>query len=154
MSNRVSYYHTTALPVPPLVAQAAYDAQQLRQHTRIRTVGPRGWMRIRGEAVVSSGTDYAPFRSQPAVVVAGARMWPVRLELLPWSDAQTELGLRPLGRSWSGFPPDSILAVGDAALGIVADALTCWAEAPLREALSGSHVGTTSAAPPIHRTSR
>src|SRR4051812_33151671 len=88
-------YVSRVLELPPLVAQAAFDA--------VRPSDPHGGgLLLRGAWRVTaregyrrtSGARGMPYRSQPALIVlARGRRWAVELELVPWSPQRTELGL-------------------------------------------------------------
>lgn len=130
--NLGCWYMSRPLDLPPLVAQAAYDAQRFDAGVRVRSRAPRGWLAVRGWARTSNGRGYRPYRAQPALIVASLWVWPVQLELLPWSSERTELGLRPMRGGVRGAPPQPVTAVGCEVLTRLAAHLREWADAPLR----------------------
>lgn len=133
----VTSYITHRLGVPPLVAQAAYDA--CLPHLR-PTVSPAAQRRVRlevrGAGAATDGTGYAPYRTRVALLMSGIQVWPVRIELMPWSADEAELGLR-LGRgSRSAAPSGSYFAAGLAVLAEVASQIRQWTDEALRQALA------------------
>src|SRR5437763_7381830 len=135
--HTISYYMSRRIDIPPFVAQASYDAQGFGAGDRMSAIdaGHRVRLLVRGAASVTGGHGYRPFRTQPATLVVGIRSYRVELELLPWSDTHTELGLRPAGTALWSTPRASILEAGCAVLQSVGDRLTRWADAPLAEAI-------------------
>ena len=133
-------YLSRRLGVPPLVAQAAYDAEVPQgAHTVRASASPRARLEVRGRAAVTDGSRYEPYRAHDALLVYGARASRVRLELMPWSTSDTELGLRLLRSARAGTPPSkAYIAAGSALLEDLAALLRQWADEPLRQAVSGS----------------
>ena len=95
-------YVSRVLDLPPLVAQAAFDAVR-HQRTRSRrfpvwdVAVPVGRLELVGSGWVSPPPRacYWSYRDVPGMIRAAS--WPVpvavRLELAPWSSTQTTLGL-------------------------------------------------------------
>jgi hypothetical protein len=117
--NIRTYYMSRRLDLPPLVAQAAYDAHF-------------------GSAERPGGAGWRPLRRLPGVLVAARRRWPMELELLPWSEERTELGLRPRSRFPRVFPPEQVTLAGHELLDELAASMVEWAERPLSEWASES----------------
>ena len=120
-------YMSRRVDLPPLVAQAAYDAVACesceRGSSRLILSGP-----VRH----SSGTGWWPLLTQTGTLSVGRLRWPVELELLPWSGECTELGLRPLSQLLRAFPPESVTVAGLELLECLAERMNGWADAPLR----------------------
>ena len=142
-----TYDMNRVLDVPPLVAQAAYDAhtEQPGDEWVLSTANAR--LLLRGPVRTPAGAGYQPYRSQPGTLMTDWMRWPVQLELLPWSDLRTELGLRPMSRRFSPFPPDAVVRAGHRLLAALGENLLSWAEQPLVDwatSLSGGAFAGTS----------
>jgi len=127
-------YVSRVLDLPPLVAQAAFDAVRPSDpHARgtlvrgaIRVTAREGYRR-------TSGASGMPYRSQPAViVVARLRRWAVELELVPWSSRRTELGLCFVKNRLAAPPSPSAVAAGIEVVELLGTKLEVWASEPLR----------------------
>jgi hypothetical protein len=101
MSNPLAFPHISRLvDLPPALAREAFDvtARDLaRGHagTAWTIAVPSGRLHLRGNGILSGSRGYWPYRQ-----VTGRLRAPwmgkglvVQLELLPWSDTRTELGL-------------------------------------------------------------
>ena len=125
------------LDLPPLVAQAAFDA--VRGDHRLQG-GPMQWsvqvpagsLELAGPGWVSPPprTCYWSYRAVPGTIRPAS--WPptgavaVRLELLPWSDIRTALGLGV--RRVPFFASPVVYAdVASAALDVLRDEMQHWA---------------------------
>ena len=129
----LSTYLTRRLGVPPRVAQAGFDVcLPLGRRTVVPTSGPRVHLELRSYCAVTDGTGYAPFRSCVGVLRSGFRSWTVRLELMPWSADDTELGLRRVGGRGTASP--GYFAAGSAVLADVAAQVRRWTDEPLQDA--------------------
>jgi hypothetical protein len=135
-----SSYLSLVIDLPPLVAQAAYDAQWC-------TCGSCGsWcltvasgrLLARVPRPVSRGD--APLRADKSIIVAGIWRWPAELELTPWSTERTQLGLRLIDLALLRRPPEHVLTAGYQALIGVSARLHGWSEQPLRELSVGAAV--------------
>jgi hypothetical protein len=130
----VSAYVSCPLQLPPHVARAAFDSEMERINTAAGViVGSGGRLVVRGTARVAAGVPYSPYRSQPVLVVAGWRRWPGDLELLPWSDRQTELGFAPGNAAFRRTPSDVVVSTARELLVHLARILQDWADYPLRD---------------------
>lgn len=140
-------YVSRVVDLPPLVAQAAYDAQ-----FRDRDGGDRpvvlsvaaGRMLAAQVPQVPSPPGYHPLRVHPATVRAGLRRRAVELELWPWSGERSELGLRPVDRVFGRVPADQLLRTCHDLLDQFAASLRRWADQPLRELTAEIGSATTS----------
>ena len=129
-----TYYVSRVVELPPLVGQAAYDAQ-------VRTLGepPRQLVVSRSRLILQSvaftdaGRGGQPLRRNPGHVVTRSQRWPVELELHPWSSRRVELGFRPLDGAWRRLPPDAVVNAGHDVLAALAVLMHAWAERPLTE---------------------
>jgi hypothetical protein len=124
--NVTTYYISRVVRVPPLVACAAFD--DLASEAARWSVGTED-----GVLVVHPAPDQPHMsREVPAHVhVRGTRM-SVALEIEPWSTTRVELGLRPHRWGPRQWPSDRQLAVGHAALCVLADQIVAWVDEPLR----------------------
>jgi hypothetical protein len=126
-------YLSRVLDLPPRVAQAAFDA--VHAH-RARRGHPQSWdIQVEGGRLELSDRPvaappracYWPYRQERGRI-RSAR-WglpiPVELELLPWSDRRTELGLRVCGHL--PVSESLYLHVGHEALDVLAGELEAWA---------------------------
>jgi hypothetical protein len=127
-------YVSRVLDLPPLVAQAAFDAVRPSDpHGRGILVGGALRVAAREGYRRTSGARGMPYRSQPAViVVARVRRWAVELELVPWSPRRTELGLFFMGNRLAALPSPSAVAAGVQIVELLRTKLEVWASEPLR----------------------
>src|SRR5882757_4677929 len=81
-----TYYMNRVLDLPPLVSQAAYDAQPPRSRIdapwMVTADGAR--LELRPPLRVTSGWRNLPYRAQRGTLVTRIHRWPVELELMPW----------------------------------------------------------------------
>lgn len=128
-------YVSRLLELPPLVAQAAFDdlVSVTTDPLQYTADGERARLMLRAPVEQLSGPGYRAFRCHRAVILAGWHRWPVELELLPWSAARVELGLRPLGVVSGRVPPSRITRSGHELLAVLAAALHAWADQPLAD---------------------
>ena len=126
-----TFYMNRVVDLPPLVAQAAYDAHAHAPGGEWLLEASDARLLLRGPVRMSIGAGYQPYRSQPGTLITGWVRWPVELELLPWSDDCTEVGLRPMSRTFSRFPPDAVVRAGRRLLAGLEESMRGWAEQPL-----------------------
>ena len=129
-----TYYVSRVIDLPPLVAQAAYDAEAscAADGTWELAVG-RARLTVGPPVRTQHGTGYQPYRSQRATVTTGLTGWPVEIELLPWSDVRVELGLGPMDSLLRRFPPDRVVNAEHALVDVLAARMRQWAEQLLAE---------------------
>ena len=138
-----TYYVSRVVDLPPLVAQAAYDAETscATDGTWELAVG-RAHLAFARPARRQHGTGYQPYRSQRATITTGLTRWPVQIELLPWSDVRVELGLGPMNSFLRRFPPDRVVDAEHALVDVLAARMRQWANQPLADwAANLSHCG-------------
>jgi len=130
----MSYYVSNLVPLPPLVAQAAYDdllAQALRDDHALGA----GRTRL----VITGPSRHRPtgtlLREVPVLVRSRSMPLVGQLELNAWSHRMTELGIRPTRWRFGLFPPESNLRAAHRSLTVFRAAMLAWAEQPLREVL-------------------
>jgi hypothetical protein len=112
-------------PLPPLVAQAAYD------EVLATPVVGAGWqLRLTGPP---NGAIEGVMRRRSGLLTFG---WPwraaVELELNPWSQTRVTVGLRPCGRDVPPMWAALYFATAHEAVDQVAERLHRWADEPLR----------------------
>jgi hypothetical protein len=127
--------------LPPLVAQAAFDAVRV---TRSRRGQPANWdVEVRGGCLHLHGDGRVPPPPRPCFwsyrEVPGrirSTWWhvavPVRLELVPWSETRTALGLSVRG-PYHLASEAVYQQVGRAALDVLAAELDAWSLHELHE---------------------
>ena len=134
-AQRFCWYMSWLVPLPPLVAQADYDAQTVQMgpgRRRIVLASRRTSLLIRpGE--VHDGGPGQPLRAHRALIHAGARWWPVDLELWLWSVGSCELGLRPSTIPMRRMPSEAVIEAGHDLLARLGQLMQSWAEQPLAE---------------------
>ena len=131
----LTYYMSRRLDLPPLLAQAAYDAY-VDDGDQGRWLVTTDTARLELSGPVRqppAAPGWQPLRRQSGVLVAGRLRWPVELELLPWSRDRTELGLFPQSRLLRTFPPATVTLAGHELLRGLAASMHAWADQPLRE---------------------
>jgi hypothetical protein len=141
-------YMSRQLGLPPLVAQAAYDAVTSGSpegRWLLRTASAR--LGLRGPVRHYAGSGWWPLRSQLGRLAVGRYRWPVELELLPWSSRRIELGLRPCSHLVRSSPPASVTQAGHDLLDQLAANMMLWAERPLRDWASTATTVPTRADP-------
>ena len=127
-------YMSRVIALPPLVARVALAACLVEQ----RIIGDRP-ARLHVHASLRLRDDWL-LATAPATLARGRRRLHVELELSRWSSHRTELGLRPICRSWMtaptwpGWPSETNLDAGHVILTELEHRLHEWAEAPLRMA--------------------
>ena len=140
--HSVSYYMARVVDLPPLVAQAAFDARLQRsrtlRHQAESWIGGR--LELNGRPRSSSGAGSMPYRVMPGILYSGLRWHRVELELAPWSSRLVQLGLRPCGGRMRRLPPDSILSAGHDVLAHLDAEMADWAVAPLADSYTRSPV--------------
>lgn len=126
-----TFYVNRVLDLPPLVAQASYDALAQQSGGEGVLTATNARLQLHAPVRMPVGAGYQPYRSQPGTLMTDWLRWPFELELLPWSDDRTELGLRPISRRFSPFPPEPIVRAGQRLLSALTENLLNWAEQPL-----------------------
>lgn len=138
----VTYYMSRVVDLPPLVAQAAFDCQLLRDDLAsgvgVAVIGSR--LELSGRSRQSNGRFGTPYRVMSGTLYAGLRRLHVDLELSSWSARRVQLGLYPRLSCNRRHPSDPLLTAGHEVLARLDRVLCCWAEAPLFE-ISGSSNG-------------
>ncbi len=125
--------------IPPLVAQAAFDGLRVgrchpQQPTWWELRVPGGCLQLRGTGRLSPPPRrcYWSYREVPGTIRSG--WWPaavpVRLELVPWSETRTAVGLSVRGRPYHLASGAVYQRIGGAALEVVAAEVEAW---PLHE---------------------
>jgi hypothetical protein len=129
-------YLTRVMDLPPLVAQAAFDASR---SARTQRAHPTAWhigtaagrLDLRGDGSIPAPPRpcYWSYRQVPGRIRSSG--WqpaiPVALELVPWSATRTALGLHADGFPLLYADGDLYLEVGRTALDTLAAELTSWA---------------------------
>ncbi|HVW34975.1 MAG TPA: hypothetical protein VHL53_20755 [Acidimicrobiia bacterium] len=139
-------YLTRVVPLPPLVAQAAFD--EVRRARRLPQPGdrwdvnvPAGTLELHGPGRVTPPPRRCFWAHREVRGRIHAPGWPlsipVRLELVPWSGTESALGLSVVNHRPLLTSDHAYLDVGPGALGVLADDLEGWAFHGLRE-LAGS----------------
>lgn len=136
-------YLSRRLELPALVAQAAFDAVRLTHSpgppsTRWEIWASAGLLQLRGDGNLErpSRDCFWPYREVRGRLRPVRRWWhpaiTVRVELVPWSESRTSLGLY----AWR-YPTlataRSYLQVGRPILEILATEIEAWAFAELHE---------------------
>ena len=133
--NRLPYL-TRVLDLPPLVAQAAFDATRW---ARARPSQPSAWaiatgagrLELHGDGLVTPPPRpcYWSYREVPGRIRSSGWQPPIpcRLELVPWSDVRTALGLHADGIPLLYADEHLYAEVGQAALRTLAADLETWA---------------------------
>jgi hypothetical protein len=103
-SDIPSLYVARPLDLPPLIAQAAFDAQR---HRLPRTDPFAGWaietdsseLRISGSGVVTRYGPACALRRSDGQLRSVRKHRPiaVEVEVAPWSDSRCQIGIRPRG---------------------------------------------------------
>lgn len=129
-------YLTQVLELPPLVAQAAFDAAR---SARTHQARPAVWgigtaagrLELRGGGLIPPPPRpcYWSYRHVPGRIRSTGWHPPIAvgLELVPWSDTRTALGLHVEGHPLIYADEHLYLDVGQAALRTLAAALEGWA---------------------------
>ena len=131
--------------VPPLVAQAAFDGMRLARcwpgrPNRWDVLVPGGRLEFHGDGRVAPPPKPCYWSSREVPGVIRSRWWrvtPVRLDLVPSSDACTALALTAQGPS-SGVSGGMYQRIGSAALDLLAGDIDAWPFRDLRDVQTSS----------------
>ena len=135
-------YLTRVVDLPPLVAQAAFE--EVRRTRRLVQPGdrwdvsvPAGTLELHGPGRITPPPRRCYWSHREVRGRIHSPGWPltipVRLELLPWSGAESALGLSVVNHRPLLATEHTYLDVGTQALGLLADELDAWAFHELRE---------------------